>query len=52
MTYCVIKLTCLFSGSRSSDEEASDEENGDLLPWQPEWFTASSDEEAIDDDDE
>lgn len=42
----------LGSGLRSSDEEASDDENSDLLPWQPEWFTVSSDEEANEDDDD
>ncbi|XP_060075914.1 INO80 complex subunit D-like [Ylistrum balloti] len=42
----------LGSDIRSSDEEASDDENDDLLPWQPEWFTVSSDEEANEDDDD
>ena len=36
-------------GFDSSDSDSSD---CDMLPWQPDWFAASSDEEQGDDDEE
>ena len=36
------------AGVVSSDD--SDMSDCDMLPWQPEWLTPSSDEEAADDD--
>ncbi|XP_041371810.1 INO80 complex subunit D-like [Gigantopelta aegis] len=39
-------------GLCSSDDEASEDEDVEMLPWQPEWFSASSDEENNEDDPE
>lgn len=36
--------------SSSDDSSGSDDEM--LLPWQPDWFTASSDEDNFDDDED
>ena len=37
-------------GLCSSDDEASEDEDVEMLPWQPEWFSASSDEDNNEDE--
>ena len=50
--HLIFNLLCgMLKGLMSSDEESSDSED-DMLPWQPEWFTASSDEDQMDDEDD
>ncbi|CAG2246622.1 INO80D [Mytilus edulis] len=41
----------LKAGIDSSDDSSDDENNG-LLPWQPKWFCASSDEEGMDEEED